>query len=326
MRVFSAHTFFSQLKTHIDNKEPLYGFLCKDESDLKQLLRDFTLFIHQNNPQIQIKKVLAAETPPKELFHDLRSVDLFSPQICFVVEGLDQWDKSVVDEFLSIATKKDTDNYYVFSADASSTSLKGMAAIKKHALFLDLSKEKPWDKKKRFAIKLVVFAKSFSKVLPMQVATDIIDYFGMNMQKLLTEVEKLCLLSGKNNTLSFNPSNQQEEQTIKSWHIVDKIMDKTLEQSPSYLEVSDFYAISHQLRSRLYLAIALKENNENYIKKSSTNPSLLKKYGTQYGSFSLSYFIHCLKQLNNVELLSRTLQLKGNELLDILIGKIRSYG
>ncbi|MBI5273499.1 MAG: hypothetical protein HY860_00405 [Chlamydiales bacterium] len=321
MRLYSTDTFFKQLSSFHDFHEHLFCIIGPDREDRRDLVHDLVSILNKKHPAIEKKNVYPSEEGLESVFLEMQSIDLFAARRCFVLHHLDECGSKDIDTFLLQLEKLDATQFVVFSSESSAFKTKELNALKDKILILDLSKEKPWDKRKRIIEKLTLFAKKNSKILASEDASKMIDCIGLDISLLKAEVEKLCLLMHGEKRIIFHPSLELQKQD-KIWQIADHILLSTKQLGSIEIDQQEFYLITTQIRNRIYLALAILENNESYLKGAAIHESLIAKYKQTFSKLPKNFFLRALTELYHVEYMARQGSMKSKDLLDVLSCKI----
>lgn len=318
MKVYNYFTFFQSI---ISSQvcEKITGVIAPDYEDRKQITTDICRCITKKQPDLALNTVHCCEEEIALQMREIRSQDLFSPKRLFLFHDLHLLNGAELKEFFACMQELDSHTFVVFgSAKLDHTTL--LSPLKADLYLLDLAKEKPWDRKKRFIHKMISFAKQKGKILSQDTANAMIEHFGMNIAMLLTEIKRYCLQTSKEIIFSAKELGAYKQQKI--WQLVDQLVSKGAKELPLFVEGSDFFSFISQMRSRMYLGIAIKENNQEFLSKSKLSPSMLSKIKPSLESKPLSFFLHGLQTIYEIEYLSRQGNIKEKDLIDILYGKI----
>ena len=171
--------------------------------------------------------------------------------------------------------------------------------MEKEGTTLDLSEEKPWDRKRRLQRWLVEWAQKQSKSLGAQEALHLVDAFSTNFGRLFQELEKVIVYSGEEKRLTLE--SLKEVCFLKSasngWQISEVIvLGGDFDSSTPLFDLSTLIG---QIRYHLQvgLEITAERNRLNISRKK------IEKF--RETGLSFSYFLESLQDLLNLEIKMR---------------------
>lgn len=215
------------------------------------------------------------------------------------------------------------------------TSLKGVSDLyqkgKKEVVVLDLSDEKPWDRRRRLADWLVSEAKLDNKTLSSDVAAYLLDHTGLDMPGLHQELIKLVCYVGDRPIITI-----QDAKVISSslnlatgWQLAEGVIwgrefvsaDKTADLSFLLMFIGQ---LRYQLQTGLQIAQLLDKPHEISRCFPQLRPQTLDKYISGARQKTAAYFYKGLNALFDLELAAKSSQIDTSLLFDRFIGKLRA--
>lgn len=212
--------------------------------------------------------------------------------------------------------KKSDDLILIYSGDKCSAQF--YEAIEKDVVCLDLSLEKPWEKKERLIEELQKIAKQGQKTLSLQVANKLVEQVGTDFSLLKNEVEKLVLFTSGKKAIEEKDIEEvtKTEKEVTAWQVAEAFVWKSKEM-PNYefKDLSDVLALIALVRHHIYLGIQ--------ICKGSDMPSLRKNQLEIYLPFCQKvgpkYFVERLLLLFDFEIKAKSGSFDPKLLWDLLV-------
>ena len=175
--------------------------------------------------------------------------------------------------------------------------------VKKVAVTLDLTKEKPWESKSRLQRWLLEEARAKGKTLSSDAATYLSEG-GADFAFLLQELEKAALYAGEDKQISLEyvkaVGSLSPLQT--GWQISEALVWGGTLSRRSVNALEDLYSLVGQIRYQLNLGLTLASGKE----APKLSPKRADKLKALAQSLSLSYFISGLKELFTLEMRMRS--------------------
>lgn len=230
---------------------------------------------------IKARYFRASETPLEAICEELSSPSLF---------GGEGW--IVYDEIECI--KKSLKSLGTFPH----LILAGTRTEKGPFLTLDLTKEKPWEKKDRFMQMAHAEIKRRGKTLAPDAAVLLVANAEGDLSHLFQEIEKLSLFACDAETISRDAvlAIGSGEAAVSGWAKAEEIaFEKRCPRELPFSDVSTFHQLLGQLRYqlRLGLRLSLGETVENLRPKSAAKLTpLAKKHGSAHFQKGLAALFH----------------------------------
>ncbi len=310
------YTAFSGFEKHLseafpEHLAPAYFVSCAHGEDRKVIL---SKMVAQLASKAEVVRFPLGSLS-KDLFPLVREQSLFSSIRLFVVDEITlEGEEEALARFLQTPPHK----VHFFLGLASGKELKGMAdAVKKGAVWLDLSKEKPWEREKRLLASLRDMVLKSGKVAAPDLLEQLLHLIGGDWQKLEREVEKLIAYVGSKRELHLADLRKVitaiAEQT--GWQIAEEIVwgQKGIPEPPT-IDTSELLAllgaVRYQIQLGWQLASAPLDTPPSHLK-----PYQIQKYGKLAHAKPLLFFERALLQLFELEKLSKSTSLDPNLLI-----------
>ncbi|MCB1109732.1 MAG: hypothetical protein KDK64_02030 [Chlamydiia bacterium] len=171
-------------------------------------------------------------------------------------------------------------------------------ALEKEAVTLDLTGEKPWDRKTRLQQWLLNHARGQGKTLSLDGAAYLAQFSHADFALLFQELEKALVYAGEARTVTLEMirtiCSLDSEQD--GW----KLSEAVVWGGPAYFGEADLYALVGQLRYQLQLGLQLMQGKEP-PRVSPKKCDKIRKAGLK-----ASYYLEGIQELFNLELKMRS--------------------
>lgn len=193
-------------------------------------------------------------------------------------------------------------------------------SVKKEGVTLDLTNEKPWERKNRLHRWLLEGARLNGKTLNSDAATYLLERTHMDWAALHQELEKALTFSGDSPHISLEAVQAVcgSNLTQTEWQLSEAMVWGGTLNGRSIKQLENLYGFIGKLRYQLQLGLALLSNGE--VPKIS--PKRREKFEGLAQSFSLPYFVSGLKELLYLELQMRSGLSNHTLLLDYFYAKL----
>ena len=134
------------------------------------------------------------------------------------------------------------------------------AAIENQAVCLDLTGEKPWDKKERLAEELLKMARQNQKTMSLSVANQLLEIMGNDLAALKNEMDKLALFTGDRKTIVEDDIEKvtKTEKEVTAWATAEALVWKIKGVKRQYFkDLSEVLALIALVRHHIYLGIQI---------------------------------------------------------------------
>ncbi|QVL54921.1 MAG: hypothetical protein KFB95_06265 [Simkaniaceae bacterium] len=186
--------------------------------------------------------------------------------------------------------------------------------LEKEAVTLDLTGEKPWDRKSRLQRWLLEHAREKRKTLAVDAAAYLVEFSHADFALLFQELEKALVYAGEEKTVTL--------EMIKTICSLDpkqsgwQLSEAVVWGGPIHLGDTDLYGLVGQLRYQLQLGLQVASGKE----PPRASPQKLEKI--RRTGIEASYYLEGLKELFNLELKMRSNVSNQGLLLDHFRAKL----
>ncbi len=321
MIVYSRETFFKSLSQ--PGHHLFLAIFAGDERDAKHLAKETLASLAQKHPGLEAVYMTGGDSAVDGWISEWTAEDLFAPHRCFVLSGLDSLSATSVEKILTSLSHCSSSTYFLILSEGRVEKQKKFSSEATKGLILDLRKEKPWDKQKRLCEEMVFFAKEQKRKLTIEEAMKWLQVIGLDIFRLESEIFRYTLLYPDHREIKAPLSFFATQKEYKAWQIVDQILFGEAHFVAPDMEGYELVSLFSQLKSRLHLAIAVKEKNDEAMKKWMISESMLAKQKPLIDAYPLTYYLRALQTVYEGERLSRTAPLKGSQLLSLAYCKCK---
>jgi len=266
-----------------DHLSPLYLLLLSDPFERDFLAKRISRALDISHSYLQ----------PDSLLEEINSPSLFSERrviICDEIEKLKIDSLPLPPKLVLILMGKEQPTFY--------------ESVKKEAIILDLSKEKPWERKTRIERWLLESAKSRGKKLAADAIAYLLEYGMDDFASLVQELEKALLFSDdkKEITLETLKKVTSLAPSQTGWQLSEALIWGGALSRRSIQELDDIYGLIGQIRYQLNLGLTIASGEE----PPKLSPKRLDKLRPLAKKLTLTYFSDGLKMLFDLELKMRS--------------------
>ena len=132
--------------------------------------------------------------------------------------------------------------------------------IENEVICLDLSSEKPWEKKDRLVQEIQKIAKQGQKSISSSIASGLLEQIGTDFSSIKNEVEKLLLYVGERKTIEEKDIEEitKTEKEVTAWQIAEALVWKCKEvRRQEFKDLSEVLALIALVRHHIYLGIQI---------------------------------------------------------------------
>lgn len=200
-----------------------------------------------------------------------------------------------------------------------------MRFLEKKGSILDLSKEKPWDKKRRIQDRLLEKIRKGGKRIDVRCMELLFEKVGVDGARLESEIDKLFCYVGEKSQIEEKDIHMMVSSSVeqKGWSIATALVWQEKLEVLDQVKLSDLsalIALFGAIRYHLYLALKICESQRTGRKLEVANirPKQLDFYSKQCQTFGEEYFSNALIQLFEVEMKAKSTTLSSAALWDLL--------
>jgi len=284
LKFLKAEPFEKHLEESLpDHLSPLYLLLVPDPFEREFLAKRITSSLDREVRHLNIDTLL----------REIESPSLFSQKrvlICDEIEKLKIRALPLPSDLVLILMGKSVPTFF--------------EAVKKVGITLDLTNEKPWDRKSRLQRWLLECVRSKEKTLAHDAAAYLIELGHTHFAMLLQELEKAIIYAGdeKQITLEMVKAIGTLSPLQTGWQLSETLVWGGTLNRKSIKELDDLYGVMGQIRYQLNLGVTLASGHE----APKLSPKRSEKLKVLAKSLSASYFAKGLKDLFKLELRMRS--------------------
>jgi len=316
------YTSYSAFEKHLADASrthlaPVYFVSCGFEADKKVILDRIAQRFPKN---AEIKRFPLARVST-DLLPLMLEMDLFDAARLYLVQEA-EIDAEVLQQFLQGAPQKT----YLLLGLASGKEPKSVQEMTKHgAVWLDLSKERPWEREKRLMATLREQVLKAGKNMALDLIERLIHLVGSDWQKLEREIEKLLAFVGKRHEIVAADLDAIVAglKELSTWQIAEEIVWGTrgFPAVPS-IETGDFLALIGALRYQIQLGWQMASMSLEALPQHFKSYQV-QKYGRLAHAKPMHYFERALIEIYEIETLAKSTSLDPRLLIARLSGRLR---
>ena len=250
--------------------------------------------------------------PQASIFDELNTRSLLGEKTVVTLDGVDKWKKAEIEPLLRYIENPSPFSHLILGA-ASGKGCKDLYARgKKHLVSLDLSEEKPWDRKARLERYAVHCIEQKGKNLSPQAAAHLLELLGPDLSALEQELHKLLCFIGVKKEISLSDIHAIccAKKELLPWHLAEAILwdTKPVPIDPHF-DLQDLFPVIGQLRSELQTALQIRT-----LLEQGENPGNIREQFPQWKgekkiahvrTHPSAFYRHLLHSLFEMELLAK---------------------
>lgn len=309
MKFLKSEPFEKHLKEALpEHSSSIYVLALKECFERRFLLERLIQSLGIDN----VEKV-----PFSACIEEIDSLNLFSEKKIVIVEEIETIDPKAFSLILPKLKHLPSEHYLIFLGKSlNKTPPTFYEMVKKEAVFLDLSAEKPWDKTARLRRWMLEYVHKKGKTLDPDAKEYLFEQGLSDFSVLIEELNKAFTYIGENKCLHLSDLKNvcHFEPVTNSWNLADAIVwgGELRINDLNQLSASSLFSFSGQLRYYftvgLKIAAWLEQNTPLEIEKNypKLRPATLSRYKALGKKLGQSYFASGLKDLLDLEIKARS--------------------
>ena len=330
MKLQTYQAFKQHLKQHFDDTtDHFFAVLGMDFYEREIIIKE----ILANFKSARIVYIDALESNFATLRSELESGDLFSEKKVVVLKSIEKASKTFIKDLSAYCEVAST---YSLILDGEKLEKSFYDKVTKRLVALDLTKEKPWDRKARIISWLGFFVKRDGKQLSPDLADHLYESSEKQLSIMIQELNKLiCYTKGSENiTLADFKEISSSQAQEKLWNLSEGLVfqnnKKCFEEAVcKKLDAQTFHQLLAQLRYHLQIAAkiqALKQSGDTAMLSHFPRllPKTFDKYERALTSMPQDYATNALMSLFDAEAKAKSISVDENVLFLELITKMHT--
>lgn len=311
---------------------PIYLVIASCSYERRKVYDQILSALKKKDPHISSQFCDAQAVSLQEVVGQLNSRSLFGSSPVVVCDGLDQLKKSGWEPLLAYAERPSPFAFLILgSASARNTAdlyLKG----KKEVIVLDLSGEKPWERKTRLHHYLIEYAQKEGKTLAPDAAQYLLDHIGLELPNLEQEIIKLICYVGERRPISLSDVEKicAVEKSVGTWQLSEMIVwERAPALAPAGIDLSWLLPFLGQLRYQLQIGLQLAVMIDTHMLPGDMARQLPQLKGALFEKrvqaarqLGQAYFRSGLNHLFEIELLAKNSGGTAQLLFDLMTAKL----
>lgn len=315
-----------------------FAVLASDVMERRFLVEKIFTALKKLDPSFEIIKFDLSVVAFETLRDELSSSDLFASKKCIHLKNLEKATKAILEALSEILLREKVYPVILEGEDIKNDP-KFYERLKKELVVIDLTKEKPWERKARIVSWVEGFLYKHKKSIQKDVLESLYEKCQKNLSQMMQEVEKLiCYVKDSSViTLSHVETLCDLKVESQSWGLSEAVVWEVQGcalAAKENMDQTNFYSMLGQLRYHYQVGLKMKQligSNLSEGEVSSFFPTLqpktLHKYYQSAFSMKEEYFTKAISYLFECEVKSKSQSIDLNLLwVDLLanINKIKT--
>ncbi len=326
MKFQTIQAFENQLKSPLPARSYLLAIPTPFErlSLLKRLIK----FLSKGNSFHEVRVDLAEKPAEKAL--DALTPSLFRETTLIILENIDKIGKGekILEKIALWMGDVPPATFLLLTSSGGALTTSLYEKAKSHLLYLDLTAEKPWEKKRRLTESVQKRVSDIGRQIEPPALHELLENTSDDPALLASELEKLLLYTeGSGKILITDLRAICKPSPEKSgWEIADALIWQ--ETAPTKLEfsgdLSDLLALIGQCRYHLHLGFALSARPGQSLSAAAAlfphiKPHQVEKYYGAAVARGTAYFRSALMKLFEIDLLAKSTSVKPAVLFEKMV-------
>lgn len=281
---------YPSFKKHLQESvsfQGVYAVICQDAQERKIFVKEIFGKKKQENSSLELSFISTEDVDFAGFVTSLESIDLFSSAKVFVLRNIEKASKSFL-ENLSSYLEKRPEVFLIVEGEKLEKSF--YETLKKSLVALDLSLEKPWDRKARIVFWLAQYVKRDKKQLSPIVADKLYERCDKDFALMLQELNKLvCFTEEELITEKHLDECFFQKAEEKLWNLAESVIFDPASKEVAAFEpdLAEFSQMLPLLRMHLQTAAKLQSLKEQNLLSEIKEylPSLSQKNEQKYLAF-----------------------------------------
>jgi DNA polymerase III subunit delta len=236
-----------------DHLSHAYMVLSPFDFERRRMIEMIASVLHRKDQMEEGTVLDASVCPIENILGHLNSYSLLSSHALVILDRIEKLKKTACEALAGYLAAPSQKVFLILGG----SSLKGLTDLyqkgKKELVILDLSEEKPWDRKARLQQWLVKEAAQAQKTLAPALVNHLLEEVGLDMQNLHQELEKLICFSGEKNTIELQDALTicSSNRSVSSWQRAESLVWE--EKDISQEAIPDVFSLIGPVRYQLQL-------------------------------------------------------------------------
>lgn len=317
MKLTTSDAFEKHLDEALpDHPSTLYGVFVKDPFERRFAIQGILRRLQGR----EVVWLCSSEDSPGRFEEEIQTQSLFSRERIVIYDEIEDVDLQPLPADLIVIL-------------GGASSPRFYEKVKKEAVILDLSAEKPWDRKGRLKRWLMESVRREGKVLSSDAATFLLENTTWNFAQSLQEMQKALLFVGESKEIDL-AAVKKTCSTLSpelSWGFSEAVIWGGNPSSFDKVDISALHQLIGQFRYHLQMGLTIasciERKEEGKITKEypKLRPKTLERYKALAKKRGTSYFSDGLHQLFDLEMHMRSGVSKATLFLDLFIAKLQCW-
>lgn len=334
MKFHSIQSFEKHLQeTFPKDISHLYAVIATDLIERRFLIDKILQALKKAGITLEKVSYLLEESSFEEIRDELEAQDLFSGNKIILLKHFEKASASFLENTAEVLARG-CSHYVIFEGEEWKAD-KFYEKLKKEIIVIDLSKEKPWERKQRLFSWIEGVIQRNRKNVHKEVLDILYDRCEKNFSAMMQEVEK-WLIYGKDEQ-TFTKKELEKlcgyKPETNNWSLAEEIVwEGSITQAlDKKIDQSQFFSILGQLRYQCELGVKIKQlllsgaSQENVYKAfPQLQSKTMQKYLSHAQHYRLEYFQQAQALLSDYELEVKSSPLKSHFFWTTLLIKLKN--
>lgn len=319
----------NSLKKHFENsaieKIKVYLIVMPDIYEREKIF-NFIL------KKINIKKFnlskFSSDSKLSQIINTFQSPSFLGGEPLIIIDDIENFSKQDIQNFNSFV--KNNETYLIIGSQSRQQSSILYSTIEKKGVVFDLTGEKIWEKEKRIANFIVEKCINSQKNISSIVIDALFEKVGLDLALVEQEIDKLITYIGDKKSIELEDVENicPVNMTQSVWQIAEEIVWEKITFDNLTIDANFFHlllsAIRYQLETGYKIASLIEDKKlqDLSVHFPKIYPRSLEKKKEIATYYKTDFYKKALKELFEIDLLSKTININFSFLLDILKTKL----
>lgn len=318
-----------------DHLSPIYLIIAPCSYERRKICDKIVSCIKRQDPNVEPHHCDAAAVNFHEMIDQLNARSLFGSSTIVICDGLEKLKKSGWEPLLSYVQNPSLFSHLILGSASAKNTADLYQKGKKELVVLDLSDEKPWDRKARFHRYITEYALKEKKSLSPDAAAYLLEHIGLDLPCLEQELIKLICYVGERNVISMNDVTAicAVEKSLSTWQLSEMIIWEGKKVAPPLgIDLSWLLPFLGQLRYQLQIGLQLSVMSDAHMLIGDMARQLPQLKGALFDKRlavakqkGQNYFRMHLRHLFEIEMLAKNSGGTAQLLFDLLTAKLEHH-
>lgn len=332
MKFQNLSAFEKHLEQTVGGLSRVFLVVSSCPYERKKIVEKIAATIHAKEGEIHMHTADGIQGGIEERIDGLNTLSLLEGKQLLYLDGIDKLKKNGLLLLAEYVAHPSPFAYLLLGASSSKGLAELYAKGKKELIAVDLSEEKPWDRKDRLKRLLADFAGKAGKQLNADAVEHLLENVGLDLPYLEQEVSKLITYVGTQRQITLQDVHTlcKAQKSASFWQLAEAIVwHETFPKTNLELDLSGLLPLLPQIRTQLQHGMTLSILLERKVPSAeiaryfpAVKPAALDKMIPVCRARQSPFFKRSLDLLFDVELMAKNSSFDPALILDLLLTKI----